>query len=80
VSSIVLELRSPSRDIPKYLSLPWNNSPWSCFRLFEEAALTLDQRRQWSLALQGAGVSKKGLDISFGLKGDPWVPFREVPR
>ncbi|WP_257446964.1 type VI secretion protein IcmF/TssM N-terminal domain-containing protein [Archangium lipolyticum] len=80
VSSIVLELRSPARDVPQYLSLPWNRSAWSCFRLFEEAAITTDQRRQWSLALQGNGVSKKGLDISFGLKGDPWVPFREVPR
>ncbi|WP_309890714.1 type VI secretion IcmF C-terminal domain-containing protein [Archangium sp.] len=80
VSSIVLELRSPSREIPQYLSLPWNRSAWSCFRLFEEALLTTDQRRQWSLALQGNGVSKRGLDISFGLKGDPWVPFREVPR
>lgn len=80
VSSIVLELRSPSRDTPQYLSLPWNRSPWSCFRLFEEATVTTDQRRQWSLALQGTNVNKRGLDISFGLKGDPWVPFREVPR
>jgi type VI secretion system protein ImpL len=80
VSSIVLELRSPARDAPQYLSLPWNRSAWSCFRLFEEALLTTDQRRQWNLALQGNGVSKRGLDISFGLKGDPWVPFREVPR
>jgi type VI secretion system protein ImpL len=80
VSSIVLEMRSPARDAPQYLSLPWNRSAWSCFRLFEEATLTTDQRRQWNLALQGNGVSKRGLDISFGLKGDPWVPFREVPR
>ncbi len=80
VSSIVLELRSPARDVPQYLSLPWNRSAWSCFRLFEEATLTSDQRRQWSLALQGNGVSKRGVEISFGLKGDPWVPFREVPR
>ena len=80
VSSIVLELRSPSRETPQYLSLPWNRSPWSCFRLFEEATVTTDQRRQWSLALQGNNVNKRGLDISFGLKGDPWVPFREVPR
>jgi type VI secretion system protein ImpL len=80
VSSIVLELRSPARDVPQYLSLPWNRSAWSCFRLFEEAAVTTDQRRQWSLALQGNNVNKKGVDISFGLKGDPWVPFREVPR
>jgi len=80
VSSIVLEMRSPARDAPQYLSLPWNRSAWSCFRLFEEATLTNDQRRQWSLALQGNGVGKRGLDISFGLKGDPWVPFREVPR
>jgi type VI secretion system protein ImpL len=80
VSSIVLEMRSPARDAPQYLSLPWNRSAWSCFRLFEEATLTNDQRRQWSLALQGNGVGKRGLEISFGLKGDPWVPFREVPR
>jgi type VI secretion system protein ImpL len=80
VSSIVLELRSPARDVPQYLSLPWNRSAWSCFRLFEEATLTTEQRRQWSLALQGNGVSKRGVEISFGLKGDPWVPFREVPR
>jgi type VI secretion system protein ImpL len=80
VSSIVLELRSPARDAPQYLSLPWNRSAWSCFRLFEQAAVTADQRRQWSLALQGNGVSKRGVSISFGLKGDPWVPFREVPR
>jgi type VI secretion system protein ImpL len=80
VSSIVLELRSPARDVPQYLSLPWNRSAWSCFRLFEEAAVTTDQRRQWSLALQGNGGNKRSLDISFGLKGDPWVPFREVPQ
>ncbi|MET0402237.1 MAG: hypothetical protein ABW123_07520 [Cystobacter sp.] len=80
VSSIVLELRSPSRDDPKFLSLPWNRSIWSCFRLFEEALVTSDQRRQWSLVLQGNNVNKRGVDISFGLKGDPWMPFREVPR
>lgn len=80
VSSIVLELRSPAREIPQYLSLPWNRSVWSCFRLFEEATLTADQRRQWSLVLQGNNVSKRGVEIGFGLKGDPWVPFREVPR
>ncbi len=80
VSSIVLELRSPARDAPQYLSLPWNRSAWSCFRLFEEALVTTDQRRQWSLALQGNNVGKRGVEISFGLKGDPWVPFREVPR
>ncbi len=80
VSSIVLELRSPARDAPQYLSLPWNRSAWSCFRLFEEATVTADQRRQWSLALQGNNVAKRGVEISFGLKGDPWVPFREVPR
>ena len=80
VSSIVLELRSPARDDPKFLSLPWNRSVWSCFRLFEEAQVTSDQRRQWSLVLQGNNVSKRGVEIGFGLKGDPWVPFREVPR
>ncbi|MBM7116164.1 type VI secretion IcmF C-terminal domain-containing protein [Archangium primigenium] len=80
VSSIVLELRSPARDDPKFLSLPWNRSVWSCFRLFEEALVTSDQRRQWSLVLQGNNVSKRGVEIGFGLKGDPWMPFREVPR
>ncbi len=80
VSSIVLELRSPAREDPKFLSLPWNRSLWSCFRLFEEAQVTSDQRRQWSLLLQGNNVSKRGVEIGFGLKGDPWVPFREVPR
>ena len=80
VSSIVLELRSPARDDPKFLSLPWNRSVWSCFRLFEEAQVTSDQRRQWSLVLQGNNVSKRGVEIGFGLKGDPWMPFREVPR
>ena len=79
VSSIVLELRSPARDFPQYLSLPWNRSAWSCFRLFEEATVTGDQRRQWRLALQGDGL-KRGVEISYGLKGEPWAPFREVPR
>ena len=80
VSSIVLELNSPSRDVPLYVSMPWSHSAWSCFRLFEEATLTADQRRQWSLSLQGSGMGNKALDISFDLKGEPWAPFREVPR
>jgi type VI secretion system protein ImpL len=80
VSSIGLELRSPPRETPRQLTLPWDRSSWSCFRLFEEALLTADQRRQWSLALEGNGVSKRAVEISFGVKGEPWLPFREVPR
>ena len=80
VASITLELRSPSRDQPQYLPLTLAPSAWSCFRLFEEATLTTDQSRQWSLALETNVGSKQALDISFGLKGDPWIPFREVPR
>lgn len=79
-ASIVLELRAPKKESLQYRSMEKARSSWSCFRLMEAATATADQHRLWRLTGRGAEANKKVLDISFGMKGEPWVPFREVPR
>ncbi|QRK14088.1 hypothetical protein JQX13_44140 [Archangium violaceum] len=79
-ASLVLEVRSPKREAKQYHWLEKARSSWSCFRLLESSTLTTDQHRMWRLNNRGDEASKRVLEISFGVKGEPWAPFREVPR
>jgi type VI secretion system protein ImpL len=79
-ASLVLELRSPEQHSIQYGSLEKTHSAWSCFRLFEESQAAGDQQRLWRLRVRGAENTQYAMEIRFGLKGEPWTPFREVPR
>lgn len=79
-SALMLELRSPQQETIQYTSLEKSRSSWSCFRLLEASTATGDHHRQWQLRGRSANDSNRLMDIRFGLKGEPWTPFREVPR
>lgn len=78
-ASLMLEVRSPGQESVQYISLEKSRSAWSCFRLLEASTPTGDQHREWRLRGRNAKDTTL-MDIRFGLKGEPWVPFREVPR
>ncbi|RKI72611.1 hypothetical protein D7X55_07120 [Corallococcus sp. AB049A] len=77
-SSIGVELRSPQRDGKRYRSMEMSESSWNCFRLLESATLTDQQNVVWVLPGRGLAANEKVLEISFGLRGEPWAPFRGV--
>ncbi len=78
-ASLVLELRSPEQQAIQYSSLQKTRSAWSCFRLIEASQLTGDQQRLWRLRGRSAENTQHAMEVRFGLKGEPWTPFREVP-
>ncbi|RKH56469.1 type VI secretion IcmF C-terminal domain-containing protein [Corallococcus llansteffanensis] len=77
-SSIGVELRSPTREGKRYRSMEMSESSWNCFRLLESATLTDQQNVVWVLPGRGLAANEKVLEISFGLRGEPWAPFRGV--
>jgi type VI secretion system protein ImpL len=77
-ASIGVELRSPSADGKRYRSMEMSESSWNCFRLLESATLTDQQNVVWVLPGRGMAANEKVLEISFGLRGEPWAPFRGV--
>ncbi|RKG85437.1 type VI secretion IcmF C-terminal domain-containing protein [Corallococcus terminator] len=77
-SSIGVELRSPAREGKRYRSMEMSESSWNCFRLLESATLTDQQNVVWVLPGRGLAANEKVLEISFGLRGEPWSPFRGV--
>ncbi|NBD11118.1 MULTISPECIES: type VI secretion IcmF C-terminal domain-containing protein [Corallococcus] len=77
-SSIGVELRSPSRDGKRYRSMEMSESSWNCFRLLESATMTDQSNVVWVLPGRGLAANEKVLEISFGLRGEPWAPFRGV--
>ncbi|WP_223631814.1 type VI secretion IcmF C-terminal domain-containing protein [Corallococcus sp. EGB] len=77
-SSIGVELRSPSKDGKRYRSMEMSESSWNCFRLLESATLTDQSNVVWVLPGRGLAANEKVLEISFGLRGEPWAPFRGV--
>ena len=79
-SSLMLELRSPEQQAIQYATLEKSRSSWSCFRLLESSTRAGDQHRQWALRGRSAQSGQQTMEIRFGLKGEPWTPFREVPR
>lgn len=79
-ASLMVEVRAPADQSVQYASLEKSRSAWSCFRLLESSQATEDQHRQWSLRARGSAATDGAMDLRFGLKGEPWIPFREVPR
>ncbi|QRO01016.1 hypothetical protein JRI60_19260 [Archangium violaceum] len=80
-ASLMLEVRSPEQQSVQYFSMEGRkHSAWSCFRLLEESLPTEEQQRLWSLRGRDAENTQYALELRFGLKGEPWTPFREVPQ
>ncbi|RKH52296.1 type VI secretion IcmF C-terminal domain-containing protein [Corallococcus aberystwythensis] len=80
-ASLMLEVRAPSEQAVQYASLEKSRSAWSCFRLLESSQATEDpQHRKWSLRARAATPPEGVMELRVGLKGEPWIPFREVPR
>jgi type VI secretion system protein ImpL len=79
-ASLVLEVRSPEQQSIQYGSLEKTRSPWSCFRLLEASVPTGDQQRLWRLRGRDGENTQYALEFRFGVKGEPWTPFREVPQ
>ncbi|MBJ6765249.1 hypothetical protein JGU66_31175 [Myxococcaceae bacterium JPH2] len=75
-ASIGVELRTPARDGKRYRSMEMSHSSWNCFRLLESATLTEQQNVVWVLPGRGSALAEKVLELSFGLRGEPWAPFR----
>jgi type VI secretion system protein ImpL len=73
-----VELRSPARDGKRYRSVEMSHSSWNCFRLLESATITEQQNVVWVLPGRGPAAGEKVLEISFGLRGEPWESFRGV--
>jgi type VI secretion system protein ImpL len=79
-ASLVLEVRSPEQQAIQYGSLEKTRSAWSCFRLLEVSQATEEQQRLWRLRGRSAEDTQHAIELRFGLKGEPWTPFREVPQ
>ncbi|RKG71718.1 type VI secretion IcmF C-terminal domain-containing protein [Corallococcus terminator] len=80
-ASLMLEVRAPADQSVQYASLEKSRSAWSCFRLLESSQATGEQQhRQWSLRARGGASMDGVMELRFGIKGEPWTPFREVPR
>jgi type VI secretion system protein ImpL len=79
-ASLVLEVRSPEQQSVQYGSFEKTHSAWSCFRLLEASLSTVDQQRSWRLRGRDAESTQYALELRFGVKGEPWTPFREMPQ
>lgn len=79
-ASLVLEVKAPEQQATQYGSLEKSRSAWSCFRLLEASQPTGEQQRLWRLRGRDAEETQYAMEIRFGLKGEPWTPFREVPQ
>jgi type VI secretion system protein ImpL len=79
-ASLGLELRSPQRSAKRYRTVEVPSSSWSCLRLLEMGTLTAEQNMVWELPAPEGHASADILDVSFGLRGNPWALFRGVPR
>lgn len=79
-ASLVLEVKAPEQQATQYGSLEKTRSAWSCFRLLEASQPTGEQQRLWRLRGRDAEETQYAMEIRFGLKGEPWTPFREVPQ
>ncbi len=77
-ASIGLEFREPESEERDYRAQEVSRSFWSCFRLLEAASAKEGRQWTWTL-LRGRGSSQKqGVEIRFGVRGEPWVPFRRL--
>jgi type VI secretion system protein ImpL len=79
-ASLGVELRSPQRSAKRYRTVEMPSSSWSCFRLLELGTLTSEQNMVWELPSPEGKNSAEILEVSFGLRGNPWTLFRGVPK
>jgi len=79
-ASLGVELRSPVREGKRYRTVEMANSSWSCFRLLELGSFTDEQNIVWALPGPEGDVSTQELEVSFGLRGEPWAAFRRNTR
>jgi type VI secretion system protein ImpL len=76
-ASIGLEFRTPVSEERDYRAQEISRSFWSCFRLLESASAKDGRQWTWSL-LKKQGDPRQGVEVSFGVRGEPWVPFRRL--
>jgi type VI secretion system protein ImpL len=79
-ASLGVELRSPKRTSKRYRTVELPSSSWSCFRLLELGTLTAEQNMVWELPGPEGQETSDSLEVSFGLRGNPWTLFRGVPK
>ncbi|HVG61513.1 MAG TPA: hypothetical protein VNA24_23330 [Hyalangium sp.] len=79
-ASLGVELRSPKRPAKRYRTVEMPSSSWSCFRLLEVGTLTAEQNMVWELPGPEGKENTDILEVSFGMRGNPWSLFRGVPR
>jgi type VI secretion system protein ImpL len=79
-ASLGVELRSPKRTAKRYRTVEMPSSSWSCFRLLELGTLTAEQNMVWELPGPEGQEDTDILEVSFGLRGNPWTLFRGVPK
>jgi type VI secretion system protein ImpL len=76
-ASIGLEFRTPVSEERDYRAQEISRSFWSCFRLLEGASAKDGRQWTWTL-LRRQGDSRQGVEVRFGVRGEPWVPFRRL--
>jgi type VI secretion system protein ImpL len=73
-----LEFRTPTTEERDYRAQEISGSFWNCFRLLESASAK--DGRQWTWTLMRKGESRRGVEVRFGVRGEPWVPFRRLSQ
>jgi len=76
-ASIGLEFRRPASEERDYRAQEISRSFWSCFRLLEGASAKDGRQWTWTL-MRKQGDSRQGVEVRFGVRGEPWVPFRRL--
>jgi type VI secretion system protein ImpL len=76
-ASIGLEFRTPVSEERDYRAQEISRSFWSCFRLLEGASSKDGRQWTWTL-MRKQGDSRQGVEVRFGVRGEPWVPFRRL--
>jgi type VI secretion system protein ImpL len=76
-ASIGLEFRTPLSEERDYRAQEISRSFWSCFRLLESASAKDGRQWTWTL-LRRQGDSRHGVEVRFGVRGEPWIPFRRL--
>jgi type VI secretion system protein ImpL len=77
-ASIGLEFRSPLTDERDYRAQEVSRSFWACFRLLEAASAKDGRQWTWTLMQGRSGSRQRGVEIRFGVRGEPWIPFRRL--
>jgi type VI secretion system protein ImpL len=76
-ASIGLEFRAPGSEERDYRAHEISRSFWNCFRLLEGASAKDGRQWTWTL-MRKKDDSRQSVEVRFGVRGEPWVPFRRL--